>query len=280
MRPVILYRGSDFVDRELADARKAGFYCTDSRLDLKAGDIVVGRYSVLPFYRELERDVMRVGARLLNSYSQHQYIADIGQWYQDFKDVTPKTWSSIVEIPDDEPGPYVVKGETNSRKFLFDTHMYAEDRKAASAVFGRLLDDTMISQQKLYIRKFEKLHTYCVGLHGLPITKEFRLFYAYGTLLSIGYYWSSHTGDLEDMGLNVPSIEPDALHLMEDIEKRLYKVAGVVVDIAQKEDGSWIVIELNDLQMAGLSDNHPGILYPALFEAIVSNNQHTMEISI
>src|SRR4051812_42407769 len=120
MRPVILYRGEEFIRDELLPATKAGFYCTDSRLDIKADDVVVGRYSVLPFYREQEKDINRVGAQLINSFAEHSYIADIGQWYNDIKGYTPETWTNIVSIPDSEQGPFIVKGETNSKKFNWD----------------------------------------------------------------------------------------------------------------------------------------------------------------
>ena len=41
-----------------------------------------------------------------------------------------------------------------------------------------------------------------------------------------------------------------------------------VVDVAQKEDGNFIVIELNDAQMSGLSDNRPENLYGNLLSQL------------
>jgi hypothetical protein len=41
-----------------------------------------------------------------------------------------------------------------------------------------------------------------------------------------------------------------------------------VVDVAQTEKGDWIVIELNDGQQSGLSDNSPVALYRWLLEAV------------
>lgn len=37
-----------------------------------------------------------------------------------------------------------------------------------------------------------------------------------------------------------------------------------MIDVAQTESGDWIVIELNDGQMSGLSENNPEILYKNL----------------
>jgi hypothetical protein len=40
------------------------------------------------------------------------------------------------------------------------------------------------------------------------------------------------------------------------------------VDVAQTVAGDWIVIELNDGQMSGLSENDPEILYCNLLETV------------
>ena len=41
-----------------------------------------------------------------------------------------------------------------------------------------------------------------------------------------------------------------------------------VVDIAKTQSGEWIVIELNDGQMSGLSCNDPKLLYSRLRQTI------------
>jgi hypothetical protein len=103
------------------------------------------------------------------------------------------------------------------------------------------------------------------GIHGLPITKEFRFFVAYGEILSGGYYWSSHVEDLPE----VPSAsEVPSSFLKEVISKIGHKANYYAVDIAQTEMGEWIVIELNDGQMSGLSENDPYVLYGNLRKVI------------
>ena len=39
-----------------------------SRCDVKPGDLVVGRYSVLPYYKELENDIEKMGGKLRKSW--------------------------------------------------------------------------------------------------------------------------------------------------------------------------------------------------------------------
>jgi hypothetical protein len=83
MRFVILYRGREFEDNELAAAQTAGFVCIRDRTDIKSGDLVVPRYSALPYFEELVRDVARIGATLINDKQQHEYLADARAWSAD-----------------------------------------------------------------------------------------------------------------------------------------------------------------------------------------------------
>lgn len=276
MKPVILYRGREFEEFELEPAHKAGFYCTNSRMNIKSGDLVVARYSCLPFYEEQERDIKSVGARLINTHAQHRYIADLLNWYEDLREFTPTTWVSAMDIPKWEEGPFILKGETNSKKHLFDTHMFAKTRADVGQVMHRLIEDSLISHQRIYIRKFEKFKTFLHGIRDLPITKEFRFFFAYGEIISGGYYWSSHVEEIEDLIANKviskKDIDPDQVPregFLDEIGRRIRHLAnGVVVDVAQREDGVWRVVELNDLQMSGLSENRPDTLYQNLYQVI------------
>lgn len=126
MKPVILFRKYREVEEEFNIASKY-ITCYESRVDIQPNDLVIGRYSVLPYYQELERDVEKLGAKLINSYKQHRYVADINNWYGDLIDFTPKTWMRPADVPHNEKGSFVLKGETNSKKFLWHTHMFAKD---------------------------------------------------------------------------------------------------------------------------------------------------------
>jgi hypothetical protein len=262
-RPVILYRDFDIDEAERA-AMHAHFLCTDSRMAVKEGDLVIGRFSVLPFYAEQERDLAKVGARLINTKAQHDYIADIGNWYGPFAALTPRTWrlDELPTIPE-TPHGYVLKGATNSKKFLWDTHMFAPNRAAIGDVLQRLLDDTLISTQSIYIREYVPLVSYTVGLHGLPVTKEFRLFIAYGEVVSAGFYWASHAEDVVELVGRLPTTEEIPAPFLQSVlsQGRAADLPFVVVDVAQAVNGEWIVVELNDAQQSGLSMNDPDTLY-------------------
>ena len=264
MKPVILFRESFDVDaqevkEELAIAKKhfSVFGCRNS---IPEDSLVIGRYSVLPYYQELEMDLECKGSRLINSYEQHDYLADITQYYEDIKGYTPKTFTQWAHI---NGGKWIVKGKTNSRKFRWNTHMFADGREALLKVIRTLMDDEFISEQGLIVREYEPLKKVDEGLYGLPISKEWRCFFYKDTLLVSGFYWSSHA---ENFCEDLP---PDGKEFAEKVAAIISKkVDFFVMDVAEREDGGYIVIELNDGQMSGLSMCDPNTLYGNLARVV------------
>lgn len=251
---------------EIGELREAAlrFSTITSRLLTGEGDLVIARYSALPFYKELEDDLRMRGAELINSFEEHRYIADLRNWYRDLKEWTPPTWKSLADIPPEEKGPFVLKGETNSRKHLWRTHMYAENRDAVPRVLDRLLDDSLISQQDIYVRKFIPMVSYGEGINGLPITKEFRIFICDNKVVSKGFYWSNHAEDI-----TVPDVAEIPKDFIETIIERVGMAARFwVMDVGQLTDGRWMVVELNDGQMSGLSCIPPAVLYTNLAQIL------------
>ena len=271
MKPVILFR-NDIDWRQEADITNEYFTCVGSRMLLK-DNLVIARFSALPFYKEQEIDFSYIGCKIINTYEQHRYIADLGNWYTDLYEFTPETWSELHKIP--EQGPFILKGETNSKKFLWNTHMFADDKKAAIEVYGRLMADSMIQYQKIYMRRYIQLETLANGLQGLPISREYRFFIYKRQILSGGFYWSSHSQDIRESSIMNPDEVPrsflntviDKIQNTELSEPPTY----YVIDVAKTAAGDWILIELNDGQMSGLSDNDPRILYSNLKKALESD---------
>ena len=249
MKTKILFRNDLTTEEELLTAKKY-LDVSDTRMGLY-DSIVIGRYSVLPFYKELDKDLATQGSILINSYQQHKYIAEF-EYFYDIEDLTPKTYFDLSLLP--EIGPFVVKGKTNSKKFDWDTLMFAPTKRRALEIAYELRKDSLLQQQDIIAREFVKLKVLEEGINGLPFSNEWRFFCLGDKILSYGFYWtiSEEVGTIDQRGID----------LVKEVIKRVEgKVSFFVVDVAEKEDGSWIVIEMNDGQMSGLSGNDPDTLY-------------------
>jgi hypothetical protein len=191
----------------------------------------------------------------------------MNQWYADLKDLTPHTWFDITEVTG--PGPWIVKGETNSRKDQWATHCYAENREALKQVIARLGNDPLLGNQALCIRKYIPLKAYGKHLEtGIPLSDEYRFFVANQKIISGGYYWSEHLSMIENQGYYPSPHNVPETFLQEVIERIGNQAPYYALDVAQTQAGRWIVIELGDATMAGLAGNDPKAVYKGLSEIL------------
>ena len=223
------------------------------RSEVPPGSLVIGRYSVLPFYRELELDLRNSGSTLINTYEQHRYLANF-DYLEDVREETFPTWFRFEEVPSVlHSQPFVVKGRTNSRKTEWSRKMYAANFREAVCIGAELLTDGLIGQQGLVVRQYVPLETFETALSGLPLTNEWRVFYYRGRRLAYGYYW----GQLEDWSAverATPGFLQSGLAFADALALRLVdKAPFVVLDIAKTQAGHWTLVELNDGCQAGLN---------------------------
>ena len=225
------------------------------RTAINPGSIVVGRYSVLPNFQELEEELLLNESVLVNNYEQHKYIADF-EYYDDVKEFTPKTYFSWGDLPE---GSYVVKGKTNSRKFLWNTHMFAKTKDDVPVVARRLLDDQFIEPQGLIVREYIPLKQFDIGINEMPVTNEWRFFF-FGTMcLAHGYYWANFPEVLDDRKAKCMGQMCNFAQDVANIISR--KVNFFVLDVAEKKNGGYTLIEVNDGQCSGLSMCDPYRMY-------------------
>lgn len=259
MKPIILFRADSETQNEFFVAQKY-FEVTKNRNSIPADRLVIGRYSTLPYFRELEEDVRLAGSKLIDSYSKFNYIASF-DYYHDIEPYTFKTWFEPHLIPNDS-GPLVVKGTTNSKKGWWKDKMFAENKQVAILTAIALREDSLFQNQEIIFRKYEKLKTYELLLNNLPITDEYRFFFYKKTELCHGYYWSN----AEDITHKCTQAGIDLAHKIAEIISDHCNF--FVVDVAQKENGEWIVVELNHGTMSELSMCDPDELYGNLAKAI------------
>lgn len=238
------------------------FNTIEYRSLVKENSIVIGRYSVLPYYKELENELTYKNSRLINSYNQHNYIADITNYYQDVKGYTPNTYTEWGSLPE---GKYVVKGRTNSRKFEWNTKMFANSKSELLHIIKNVYGDSFLSDQGIVVRDYIPLKTFDISMNGLPITDEFRFFFYKSNLLCSGYYWSN----FEEFN---HSVEDGMIKFAKKIANIIKDKANFfVLDIGKTENNDYILIEVNDGQMSGLSMCDPAKLYENLKKYIIDN---------
>ena len=263
MNKAILFRNSLEAEEEFTALKQTKWAVYERLLSLPRDNLIIGRYSVLPFYREVEAELGLIGCRLINTYDQHRYIADLENWYGDLKDYTPKTWFDWCGLPE---GSYVIKGRTNSRKFQWATQMYCPTKADVPKRAEVLLYDPMISEQGLCVRKYVPLRRFGTGINGLPITNEWRVFCYDSKIVAGDYYWANYEECKPYDWEQLPHAAFVLLCKVIDIVK--HHTNFYVIDIAETESGEWIVIELNDGQQSGLSMIEPSKMYNRLMELI------------
>lgn len=267
MKPIILFRSwNEESEYEKSIAEKY-FEVHSYRSTIDPFSLVIGRYSVLPYYQELEKELKINETHLINSYDSHRFICNM-EWAKNPKIKTPKTWFlgdpffTYNNLPQDKS--FIVKGRTNSRKHQWNSRMFAKNVLKVPDVVGSLLQDELIKDQGIVVREYVSLKKFEEGINGLPITNEWRCFFLNGKPVASGYYWS-HAEKAEEYNTNLDHkyFNLKGILLALDTAQKLlkYNVNFACIDVAQKEDGEWIVIEVNDGQMSGLSMIDPEIFY-------------------
>jgi len=265
MKTTILFRYGNI---KLLPYEEEEFFCAKKYFDVqtKRTDchdcMVICRYSCLPYYSELEADLLNNNCKMINSYLQHKWIANF-EYYDYLREYTPETWDEYTFQDCSYDGPFVVKGKTNSKKFQWNKMMFAKNKREASLIGCELSNDYMIGEQEIIFRKYIPLKTLEIGSNGLPFSNEWRLFFLGNKLLAKGYYWSI----AEDETIEKAAFSQEALIFAQKIANIACRYTNFfVMDIAEKENGGWVLIELNDGQMSGLSLVESKDLYSNLFE--------------
>lgn len=261
---VIYIRQSSIVDfKDEYVAAQKYFKVVNYFTDLPRDSLVIPRYSALPFNKDFCQEVLNLGSTTINSYREHSYVADIKNWYEDLKEFTPETWFKLEDVPN--MGSFVLKGNTNSKKHLWNTHMFASNREDVNTVYSELHKDSLVGYQDIYVRRYVPLLELDKGLNDLPISEEYRFFILRGEVIASGFYWSSFLSELPK------GVTPDAVpqdFLQNVIDRVGDSITFWVVDIARTAEGRWIVIELNDGQQSGLSSIDPDLFYKRLKNAV------------
>jgi hypothetical protein len=211
-------------------------------------------------YRLMYEALDAKGVRLLNDPAAYRHGH---YWPESYPAIEPHTPRSVWiktrgDVPADEimgllrpfgSAPLVGKAYVKSRK-----HEWAEacfipstsDRASVERVVRRFLElQGGDLSEGLVFREFVEFEP--LGRHprsGMPLTKEYRLFFLDGQLVFWTPYWEG-----TDYPGAMPPVERFAA-LASSVRSRFF-----TMDVAQRRGGGWLIVELGDAQVAGLPDH-------------------------
>ncbi|MEM6297524.1 MAG: ATP-grasp domain-containing protein [Bacteroidota bacterium] len=207
-------------------------------------------------YQSLYEELLAKNIELINTPTAYQHCHYLPESYEKIQSRTPKSvWTTelnekaILEQTNRFGAtPIIVKDFVKSEKHHWEEACFVPDASDTTHVmkvvhkFLELRGDSL--NEGLVFRQFEELEYLTQhSKSGMPLTKEFRVFFAKGQIVSVFDYW-----DEGDYGESKPKLSA-FLEIAQQIESNFF-----TMDIAQKKDGDWIIMELGDGQVAGLPD--------------------------
>jgi len=208
-------------------------------------------------YRNLYDGLLKKNIKLINSPAEYQHCHYLPDSYEKIKSKTPKSnWTTelnndtIIELASNfGESPIIVKDFVKSEKHNWDEACFipnASDSDKVKSVVDKFLELRGNSlNEGLVFRQFEELEFLTEhSKSGMPLTKEFRIFFASKKIVKVFDYW-----DEGEYGETKPELD-DFIEIAQEIESNFF-----TMDVAKNKNGEWIIMELGDGQVAGLPDN-------------------------
>lgn len=204
------------------------------------------------------------GVRLMNDPHEHRRAAELPTWYPILEGLTPRSiWSS------DPPDPDLIAKELGWPIFMKGSRQTSHHKKSLAIIpsadayvraIAGIRQDPILHWQDFVCRQFVPLRPVeSVPLDRIPSSFEFRTFWWRGVLVGFGRYWWEGRSYAA-----TPTEREAAIGVANQAAQRL-NIPFVVIDVAQAEDGSWLVIECNDAQESG----YAGVSSIGLWQRIV-----------
>ena len=208
-------------------------------------------------YETLYTGLLAKNIELINTPTEYQHCHYLPDSYDRIKSHTPKSnWTTQTDVESIlsltaafGDSPIIVKDYVKSEKHNWAEACFipnASDHARVKSVVAKFIELRGKSlNEGLVFRKFEALEYLTEhSKSGMPLTKEFRIFFANKQLLTVFDYW-----DEGEYGETQPELE-EFVQIAQGIESNFF-----TMDVAKKKDGDWIIMELGDGQVAGLPDN-------------------------
>lgn len=191
---------------------------------------------------------------LINTPEEYERYHLLPGWYHQFsKETIPSVWEnngtldSAMNLVKNLHGSYVVKDFVKSRKHEWYDACFIPDianEKNAEKVIKNFIDrqgSGLVGG--IVLREFISLRS--IGFHkksGMPISEEYRVFVFAGNVFYIVDYWENP---------NISGLSVEEVDWIKAVARRINS-NFVTIDVARKEAGSLIIMELGDGQVSGL----------------------------
>lgn len=211
-------------------------------------------------YALLHEALAKRGVHLINDIDAYRHCHYLPESYSIIEEITPKSvWMTLGDglnmdvvmqlLRPFGAGPVVVKDFVKSCKHNWEEACFiqsASDQAAVERVVRRFIelqDDDL--NEGLVFREFVEFEPLTEhSKSGMPLTLEYRIFFLDGSPVFSTEYWDE--GKYEDAR---PPIE-QFQRIAENVESRFF-----TMDVAKRKDGSWMIVELGDGQVAGLAEH-------------------------
>lgn len=249
----------------------AKYFSFERAWELPSSAQVVARIGAFEDYAARYNSLASVGLQLVNNPDQHNRASRLPYWYPLLQDLTPRSrWydepPTVAEVEREFTWPVFVKGERQTSK-----HSRKLSIANSPTEFAEILEAyqqiPLLKWQRITVREFVALRRIeDVDRERLPTSYEFRTFWWRGRLVGIGQYW------FQGKHYELSKVERHScLKVAEEAANRV-DVPFLVVDVAQRENGQWIVIECNDAQESGYSAINPVGLWQQVITLEKSGN--------
>jgi hypothetical protein len=227
--------------------------------------VAVARLGALPSYESVYEGLRQEGTALVHTPEQYLRATELPCWYPLIEGLTPRSvWFTA------RPNPDEVAAALGWPVFVKGSRQTSRHRRALSVIdgpgqFRRAMEayatDPILRRQGVVCREFVRLRLVeDADPARLPSAFEFRTFWWKGELAGWGRYWWE--GKPYRM---TPTEEAGALAVAAEAAWRV-AVPFLVVDVAQAEDGRWLVIECNDGQESGYAGSSPVALWQRILD--------------
>lgn len=223
-------------------------------------DVIYRGWMLTPTqYSFLYHDLLAKNYRLINNPTAYQNCHYLPDSLKFIEGKTPKTifqkfdTENSIDLLIEKSKVFgqkavILKDYVKSEKHDWDTACFvtnaADYDKLRQTILNLLELRDKYLNEGIVIREFEPLNGLTThSKSGMPLTEEYRLFFCNKKLIGIYDYW-------EEGAYNFSKPDTTEFELLAgQIESNFFSM-----DIARQQDGSLIIIELGDGQVAGLPD--------------------------